>query len=189
MSNIIDKEVEKAAKILSNGGVIVYPTDTVWGIECDATNDAAIKKIYKLKQRDSSNPMLCLLNKTSMLNKYLRSVPKESFKVLNEASLPTTIIYNHSINISKELLGENDSIGFRIVDHEFCKKLIEKFGKPIVSTSANLSGQKTAHNLKEINTKILKQVDYVVNLPNTNSSNIASSIIKINLDGSILKIR
>jgi L-threonylcarbamoyladenylate synthase len=84
---------------------------------------------------------------------------------------------------------KNDSIGFRIVDHEFCKKLIEKFGKPIVSTSANLSGQKTAHNLKEINTKILKQVDYVVNLPNTNSSNIASSIIKINLDGSILKIR
>ena len=189
MGNIINKEVEKAAKILRNGGIIVYPTDTVWGIGCDATNEDAIKKIYKIKQRDSSNPMLCLINKASMLNKYLKSVPKESYKLLHEASSPTTIIYNNSINISKQLFGENDSIGFRVVDNEFCKKLIEKLKKPIVSTSANLSGQITAYNLKEINTKILKEVDYVVNLPSTNSYNSASSIIKINLDGTISKIR
>jgi len=189
MSNIIDKEVEKAAKILSSGGVIVYPTDTVWGIGCDATNDAAIKNIYKIKQRNSSNPMLCLLNHTSMLEKYLTSVPKQSREILEKALSPTTIIYNHSINISKLLTGENDSIGLRVVDNEFCKKIIKKLGKPIVSTSANLSGEPTAYNVKEINTKILKQVDYVVNLPSNNSYNKASSIIKINLDGTISKIR
>jgi L-threonylcarbamoyladenylate synthase len=110
-------------------------------------------------------------------------------KILERALSPTTIIYNHSVNISKQLVGENDSIGFRVVDNEFCKKLIEKTGKPIVSTSANLSGQATAYNLKEINTKILKEVDYVVNLPSTNSYNSSSSIIKINLDGTISKIR
>ena len=189
MSDIIIKEVEKACKVLENGGVIVYPTDTVWGIGCDATNEEAIKKVYKIKQRNSSNPMLCLINDHLMLKNYLKSVPKESTKILQEAVLPTTIIYNHSINISKLLLGENDSIGFRIVDNEFCKRLIEKLKKPIVSTSANLSGYKSAYNLKEINTKILKEVDYVVNLPSTKSCNSASSIIKINLDGTISKIR
>ena len=97
MSNIIDKEVEKAAKILSSGGVIVYPTDTVWGIGCDATNDAAIKNIYKIKQRNSSNPMLCLLNHSSMLEKYLTSVPKQSREILEKALSPTTIIYNLSL--------------------------------------------------------------------------------------------
>ena len=189
MSDIIIKEVEKACKILKSGGVIVYPTDTVWGIGCDATNEEAIKKVYKIKQKNSSNPMLCLVNDHLMLKNYLKSVPKESTKILQEAVLPTTIIYNHSINISKLLLGENDSIGFRIVDNEFCKRLIDKLKKPIVSTSANLSGYKSAYNLKEINTKILKEVDYVVNLPSTNSCNLASSIIKINLDGTISKIR
>ena len=189
MSDIINKEVEKAAKILINGGVIVYPTDTVWGIGCDATNEAAIEKVYKIKQRNSSNPMLCLLSEPSMLKKYLKSVPEQSVKILERALSPTTIIYNHSVNISKQLVGENDSIGFRVVDNEFCKKLIEKTGKPIVSTSANLSGQATAYNLKEINTKILKEVDYVVNLQSTNSYNSSSSIIKINLDGTISKIR
>ena len=189
MSNIIIKEAEKACKILKNGGVIVYPTDTVWGIGCDATNEEAIKKVFKIKQRNSSIPMLCLVNEHSMLKNYLKSVPTESAKILQEAVSPTTIIYNHSMNISKLLLGENDSIGFRIVNNEFCKKLIEKLGKPIVSTSANLSGDESAHNLKEINTKILKGVDYVVNLPNTKSCDSASSIIKINLDGTISKIR
>jgi L-threonylcarbamoyladenylate synthase len=189
MSNIIIKEVENACKILQNGGVIVYPTDTVWGIGCDATNEEAVKKLYKIKQRNSSNPMLCLINGPLMLKKYLISVPDQSTKLLDEALKPTTIIYNHSINIPKQLLGENDSIGFRVVNNEFCKKLIEKLKKPIVSTSANLSGQITAYNLKEINTKILKEVDYVVNLPSTNSYNSASSIIKINLDGTISKIR
>ena len=189
MSDIIIKEVEKACKILKSGGVIVYPTDTVWGIGCDATNEEAIKKVYKIKQKNSSNPMLCLVNDHLMLKNYLKSVPKESTKILQEAVLPTTIIYNHSINISKLLLGENDSIGFRIVDNEFCKRLIDKLKKPIVSTSANLSGYKSAYNLKEINTKILKEVDYVVNLPSTKSCNLASSIIKINLDGTISKIR
>ena len=189
MSDIIIKEVEKACKILKSGGVIVYPTDTVWGIGCDATNEEAIKKVYKIKQKNSSNPMLCLVNDHLMLKNYLKSVPKESTKILQDAVSPTTIIYNHSINISKLLLGENDSIGFRIVYNEFCKRLIDKLKKPIVSTSANLSGYKSAYNLKEINTKILKEVDYVVNLPNTKSCDSASSIIKINLDGTISKIR
>ena len=189
MSNIIIKEVENACKILQNGGVIVYPTDTVWGIGCDATNEEAIKKVYKIKEKNSTNPMLCLLSEHSMLKNYLKSVPEEAIKIIDKAISPTTIIYNHSINISKLLLGENDSIGFRIVGNEFCKKLIEKFGKPIVSTSANLSGDKSAHNLKEINIKILKGVDYVVNLQSNTASNLASSIIKINLDGTISKIR
>jgi len=189
MINIINKEVEKATKILKKGGVILYPTDTVWGIGCDATNEEAIKKVYQIKQRNTLNPMLCLVSEASMLKKYLKSVPKESENILRETSSPTTIIYNHSINISKQLTGENDSIGFRVTNNEFCKKLIEKLNKPIVSTSANLSGQPTAYNVKEINTKILKEVDYVVNLPSANSCNSTSSIIKINLDGTISKIR
>ena len=189
MINIINKEVEKATKILKKGGVILYPTDTVWGIGCDATNEKAIKKVYQIKHRNTSNPMLCLVSQASMLKKYLKSVPKESENILRKTSSPTTIIYNHSINISKQLTGENDSIGFRVTNNEFCKKLIEKLNKPIVSTSANLSGQPTAYNVKEINTKILKEVDYVVNLPSANSCNSTSSIIKINLDGTISKIR
>ena len=189
MINIINKEVEKATKILKKGGVILYPTDTVWGIGCDATNEEAIKKVYQIKKINTSNPMLCLLSGASMLKKYLKSVPKESENILRKTSSPTTIIYNHSINISKQLTGENDSIGFRVTNNEFCKKLIEKLNKPIVSTSANLSGQPTAYNVKEINTKILKEVDYVVNLPSANSCNSTSSIIKINLDGTISKIR
>ena len=189
MSDIIIKEVEKACKVLENGGVIVYPTDTVWGIGCDATNEEAIKKVYKIKQRNSSNPMLCLVNDHLMLKNYLKSVPKESTKILQEAVLPTTIIYNHSVNVSRLLLGENDSIGFRIVDNEFCKRLIDKLKKPIVSTSANLSGYKSAYNLKEINTKILKEVDYVVNLHQNKNMAKPSAIIKLGSDGMVKVLR
>ena len=189
MCNIIEKEVEKAFQIISKGGIIVYPTETVWGIGCDSMNNTAIKNIYKIKNRESNNPMLCIVNNMTMVREYIKDIPEDIEKIIINTSKPTTIIYNNSKNISDLLLGDNRSIGLRITSNKFCQKLISKLGRPLVSTSANISGKKATSFFKEIDTKILKEVDYVVNLQSDNDSNMASSIIKINIDGTITKIR
>ncbi len=188
MEKIIN-EVENALSILKSGGIILYPTDTVWGIGCDATNDDAIDKINRLKNRDTSKPMLSLINNAKMLDKFLDKKPEFLGNILKEIHNPTTIIYSNPKNISKLLISKENTVAFRIVKDIFCSRLIGRIKKPIVSTSANIHDKKYPVNFKEIDERILKGVDYIVNLPDKSISNFPSSIIRVNEKGEMTRLR
>lgn len=188
MEKIIN-EVEKAYKVLINGGVILYPTDTIWGLGCDATNNNAINKINSLKERENTTPMLSLINSSDMLNKFLHEKPENIDDLLQKFKNPTTVVYDNPKNISELLISNKNKVAFRIVNHNFCNMLIDKIKKPIVSTSANIHNEKHPINFKEIDERILKGVDYIVNLPNESVSKLPSSIVTINNKGEIKKLR
>jgi len=188
MEKIIN-EVENAFSVLKSGGIILYPTDTIWGIGCDATNDDAINKINSLKNKDNLTPMLSLINSSDMLNEFLHNKPNNIDEILKEFKNPTTIVYSDPKNISKLLISNKNTVAFRIVKDNFCSKLISRIKKPIVSTSANIHDRKYPVNFKEIDERILKGVDYIVNLPNKSVSNLPSSIIKVNKEGEMIKLR
>jgi len=188
MEKIIN-EVEKAYKVLINGGIILYPTDTIWGLGCDATNNNAINKINNLKERENTTPMLSLINSSDMLNGFLHEKPENIDDLLKKFKNPTTIVYDNPKNISELLISNKNTIAFRIVNHNFCNMLIDKIKKPIVSTSANIHDEKHPVNFKEIDERILKGVDYIVNLPNEPVSKLPSSIVTINNKGEIKKLR
>jgi L-threonylcarbamoyladenylate synthase len=183
------EEVYKVFEILKKGGIILYATDTVWGIGCDATNAEAVKKIYKLKQRTDSKAMICLVNNFGMLEKHVDNVPNVAYNIIELAVKPTTIIYDNPAGVAENLIANDNTLGIRIVNNNFCERLIRKLRKPLVSTSANISGESTPKSFKEINEQILKGVDYVVNLQNEKSSNTPSAIIKLSNNGSIKIIR
>lgn len=185
----MNKEVEKAIEILKNGGLILYPTDTVWGIGCDATNPDAVKKIYKLKQREDSKSLICFAVDERMLNNYVTEIPKVALDIIEVANKPTTIVYDMAKNLANNLIAQDDTVAFRIPDDEFCYWLLRKFNKPIVSTSANISGEPTPKSFKEISSDILKGVDYVVNLQRDKHCDKPSSIIKLSNDGTFKIIR
>ncbi len=185
----IDDEINNALTILKKGGTILYPTDTVWGIGCDATNHQAIEKIFQLKQRAESKSMICLVSDFKMLNQYIESVPEVAYDILKYAKKPTTIIYDQPLHVAENLIAEDNSLAIRVTKDEFCKKLIQKFRKPIVSTSANVSGEKTPQSFKEIDPVILEGVDYVVNLHRDKKSAKPSAIIKLQNNGSVKVIR
>ena len=174
---------------LKRGGLILYPTDTVWGIGCDATNADAIEKIYKLKQRSNDKSLICLVSDFKMLNQYVEEIPEVAYDLLKYADKPTTIIYQNPIRLATNLIAEDDTLAIRVVNDIFAKELVRKYKKPIVSTSANLSGQKTPSNFFEISEEILKGVDYVVNLHQSNKNKKPSTIIKLDLDGKVQVIR
>ncbi|PSG88661.1 L-threonylcarbamoyladenylate synthase [Aurantibacter aestuarii] len=180
--------ISKAKTILLNQKTLLYPTDTVYGIGCDATNETAVKKIYTLKQRDDSKALICLVNDVAMLKKYIKHVPNEALELLKNVIKPTTIIYNQPIGLASNLISQDNSIAIRIVTQGFAHELITAFGKPIVSTSANISGEATPKTFDEISEQILKGVDYVVNL-SVNQNNSPSQILKLELDGTITVIR
>jgi len=182
-------ELEKTLTILKKGGIILYPTDTVWGIGCDATNADAIDKIYALKKRIESKSMICLVSDFKMLQQYVEEVPEVAYDVLKHASKPTTIIYDKGIRVSENIIAQDDTLAIRVVRDPFCGKLIRKLKKPIVSTSANVSGQPSPKNFKEISNVILEGVDYVVNLPLQKKGVKPSSIIKIGNDSTVKIIR
>ncbi len=182
-------EIENALLILKKGGIILYPTDTVWGIGCDATNADAIDKIYALKQRVESKSMICLVTDFKMLNEYVQDVPEVAYDILKFADKPTTIIYDNPIRVAENLIAEDNSLAIRVVKDDFCKLLIKKLRKPLVSTSANVSGAKTPMSFSEIPKAILEGVDYVVNLQQKSKSGKPSSIIKLKNDGSVSVIR
>ena len=137
--NILN-EVNESLGVLKRGGLLLYPTDTVWGIGCDATNANAIDKIYALKKRKESKALICLVSDMKMLNQFVEEIPEVAYNILKYASQPTTIIYDKPIRIAENLVGEDNTLGIRIVQDEFCRTLIKKLGKPLVSTSANISG-------------------------------------------------
>lgn len=182
-------EINNALKILKQGGIILYPTDTIWGIGCDATNFDAIEKIYKLKQRNESKSLICLVSDLKMLNYYIQDIPETAYNILKYANKPTTIIYDEPVRVSKNLIAKNHTLAIRIVTDGFCNLLIKKLQKPIVSTSANISGRATPNSFAEINEQILKGVNYVVNLQHEKNEVKPSSIIKLGNDGSVKIIR
>ncbi|MGB1040668.1 MAG: L-threonylcarbamoyladenylate synthase [Flavobacteriales bacterium] len=182
--------MEKAIEILRNGGVILYPSDTIWGIGCDATNPDAVNKIFELKERSSSKSLITLIEQDTKLNRYVREVPDIAWDIVEFAEKPTTIIYPEGYNLAPNLIAEDKSIGIRIVKKGFCHDLIRKFGKPLVSTSANISGGPTPISFEDIDIRILEGVDYIVNLPpNEKLLPKASTIMKIELDGTFTLIR
>lgn len=186
----MQQEINNALEVLKKGGLILYPTDTVWGIGCDASNEEAVKKIYALKGRLESSSLIILVDKEAKLNNYLSDVPALAYDLMDYAEKPLSIIYSHAKNLAKNVINQDGSVGIRIVKDEFCKKLIEKFGKPIVSTSANSSGEATPANFSEIKKTVIDGVDYVVNHRQDEKIKQApSSIIKLELNGEIKIIR
>ena len=177
-------EIEKTIAVLKNGGLILYPTDTIWGIGCDATNTDSVEKIYTIKKRKESKALISLVANTTQLKQLCNKIPKEG---LNEN--PTTIIYNQVTGLANNLLAPNGSAGIRIAKDKFCKELIKVFGKPIVSTSANISGEHSPINFSEISEEIKNNVDYIVNLRQNEDMQTPSAILHLNSDGSIKKIR
>ncbi|WP_370478140.1 L-threonylcarbamoyladenylate synthase [Tamlana flava] len=182
-------EIQKALETLKNGGLILYPTDTVWGIGCDANNPEAIKKVYQLKQREDSKALICLVADNRMLKKYVKQVPLAAQNIIDITNKPTTIIYDEAQNLAENLIAEDGSIAMRIPNDDFCYWLSRKFNGAIVSTSANISGQPTPKSFKEIAPEVLKGVDYVVNLHREKICDKPSSIIKLGNNGVVKIIR
>ncbi|WP_298506866.1 L-threonylcarbamoyladenylate synthase [uncultured Maribacter sp.] len=183
------QEINKAIEILQNGGIILYPTDTVWGIGCDATNVEAVKKVYALKQREDSKALICLVAHDGMLERHIENVPDLAYDIIDLATKPTTIIYDQPKGIAKNLIAEDNTLAIRIASDKFCQYLINKFKKPIVSTSANVSGKPTPKSRNEISNVILKGVDYIVDLHPEQNFGSPSSIIKLSNDGKVKVIR
>ena len=181
-------EIETAITFLKKGKLILYPTDTVWGIGCDATSSKAIENLYNLKKRDEGKAMICLISDYQMLKSYIPKISISQLSYLN-SKIPTTVIFENSKGVSEKALGENKSIAMRIPKHNFCNKLITKFGKPIISTSANISNKQSPLNFRQIENEILDGVDYVVNLEKETITKKTSRIIKIDSFGEICIIR
>lgn len=187
--NTINLEVENALEILQSGGIILYPTDTVWGIGCDASRPDAVMRIFELKERADSKSFICLVSDVRMLEKHVESVPDAAYDIIHYSDKPTTIIYDAPRGVAPNLISSDDSLGIRVTTNEFCKKLIQKLRRPLVSTSANISGQATPKTYAEINPLILNGVDYVVNLHRDKKSESPSTIIKLKNDGTVNIIR
>ena len=168
----------------------MYPTDTIWGLGCDATNKNAVEKIYKLKQRDDSKAMIIFLESELMLQQYISEVPEIAYQLIDVADRPLTIIYPGAKNLAVNLIAVDGSIGVRIPDDDFCKQLLSRFKKPLVSTSANISGKKSPAFFTEIDEIIINSVDYVVSYrQNDNQPGQPSAIIKLGKGGEIEIIR
>jgi L-threonylcarbamoyladenylate synthase len=184
----MQEEIKKSVEVLKKGGVILYPTDTVWGLGCDATNPEAVARIYSIKKREDSKSMLVLIDDEGKLDRYVKEVPEIAWELLDAATAPITLIYPGAKNLAKNLVAEDRSIGIRISADEFCRELIRKFGKPIVSSSANVSGEKTPAVFDEISSEIIDAVDHVVDWRQDDLSRRApSSIIKLG-EGGLFRI-
>tara|TARA_B100000614_G_scaffold260067_1_gene286067 strand:+ start:925 stop:1491 length:567 start_codon:yes stop_codon:yes gene_type:complete len=181
-------EIDKSVNFLKNGKLILYPTDTVWGIGCDATSSIAIENLYRLKKRDENKALICLVNSYKMIKSYIPKISTDQLSYL-QSKYPTTVIFENSVGISKKALGEKKSIAMRIPKHDFCHQLITKFGKPIISTSANISDKSSPSSFCQIENEILDGVDYVVNLEREKLSKATSKIIKIDSSGKVIVIR
>ena len=182
-------EIEKCCEILKKGGLILYPTDTIWGIGCDGRNEDAVKKVYDLKQRVDSKSMIVLLDRDARLHQFVTDVPEVAWDVLDAAERPMTIIYPAAKGLPDNLVAKDGSIAIRIPKPSFCNALVHKFRHPIVSTSANISGEPSPKRFGDIDRRIFDGVDYIVNLDHDKQGGKSSSILKIALNGEIEIIR
>ena len=185
----MNEEIHNAYEVIKNGGIILYPTDTVWGIGCDATNPEAVAKIYQLKQREESQSMIVLMNGEKMMYNVFKDVPEVAWQIMDLSEKPTTLILDKPRNVAPNLIAADNTLGIRIVKEPFCFKLLERMKRPLVSTSANISGQPTPKNFKEISPEIIKGVDYVVNLHRDKICDKPSTIIKLSNDCQVKIIR
>lgn len=186
----MQEDIKKACETMQRGGVILYPTDTVWGIGCDATNEAAVKRVFEIKHRDDTKSMLVLLDNPIKLQTYLQEVPEIAWDMIELSDKPLTIIYEGAKNLAANLISEDGSIGIRVTNEPFSSQLCKQFRKPIVSTSANISGEPAPAIFKEISDDIKNSVDYIVEYKQKeNTHTQPSSIIKLRRNGTIHIIR
>lgn len=186
----MNEDVKAALEVLQKGGVILYPTDTIWGIGCDACNADAVKRVYAIKNREDSKSMLVLMENAALLDRYVDEVPEVAFDLIELADKPLTIIYDGAKNLAPNLIAEDGSIGIRITSEAFTKELIRQFKRPIVSTSANISGNPSPANFSEIDPAVIASVDYVVKYrQNETAKAKPSGIIKLGKGGEVKVIR
>ena len=186
----LDREITQALTVLRRGGIILYPTDTVWGIGCDATNAAAVERIYALKRRDDRKSMLVLTDKLDNVSRYADKIPAVAWQLLEVADRPLTLILPEARGVAGNLVPEEGTIGIRVPNHEFCKRLIYKLNRPLVSTSANIAGGTSPATFSEISREIREGVDYVVSAEvEGHPTRRASSIIQLGAGGEIKIIR
>ncbi|GHT19195.1 threonylcarbamoyl-AMP synthase [Bacteroidia bacterium] len=177
--NIFDDDIKNSIAVLQAGGVILYPTDTVWGIGCDATNETAVSKIFEIKKRNDAKALILLADSVGRIANYVQEIPDIAYDLLEVADKPLTIIYPNARNLSKSVTADDNSVAFRVPGDDFCRKLCEILRKPLVSTSANVSGEPSPANFLEISEIIRQSVDYVVKYrQNDTEKHIPSSIIK-----------
>jgi len=186
----IEDDIRQAVEVMRRGGVILYPTDTVWGIGCDATNAEAVKRIYDIKKRDDSKAMICLVDSDARLSRYVRNVPSVAWDIIELATKPTTVILDGAVNLAPNLIAADGSIAVRVTQEEFSKQLCYRMQKPIVSTSANISGEPAAQNYRDISEEILNAVDYVCwTRRQEHKPHKPSSIIRLKSNGEVTIIR
>ena len=189
-----DEDIKNAIETMRKGGVILYPTDTVWGIGCDATNAEAVKRVYEIKQRDDSKALICLVDSDARMQRYFRNVPDVAWQLVDSLkegdTKPTTLILDGAINLAENLIAEDGSVGMRITNEPFSKELCYRFQKAIVSTSANISGEPAAQNYCDIDPRIIEAVDYVCwSRRQEHKPHTPSSIIKLTENGEVTVIR
>lgn len=190
-----EEDIKNAVETMRKGGVILYPTDTIWGIGCDATNAEAVKRVYEIKQRDDSKALICLVDSDSRLQRYIRNVPDVAWQLIdslkdNEGAKPTTLILDGAVNLAENLIAEDGSVALRITNEPFSKELCYRFQKAIVSTSANISGEPAAQNYGDIDPRIMEAVDYVCwSRRQEHKPHTPSSIIKLRENGEVTIIR
>ncbi len=179
-------DIKKALEVLKNGGVVLYPTDTIWGIGCDATNPEAVKRIYQIKKREDSKSMLVLMENPALLDRYVEEVPEVAWDLIEITTTPLTVIYSGAKNLAKNLIAEDGSIGIRFTKEAFTSQLLQRLRRPLVSTSANISGEKSPAFFDEISDEIKDAVDYIVEFRQDDTTAAQpSSIIKLGPGGQI----
>ncbi|MDX9881487.1 MAG: L-threonylcarbamoyladenylate synthase [Prolixibacteraceae bacterium] len=182
--------MRKALDALQKGGIILYPTDTIWGIGCDATNEAAVQRIFRIKKREDSKSMLVLMENANLLERYVEEIPEVAYDLIELSEKPVTIIYDGAKNLAKNLIASDGSIGIRITSENFTRQLIRQFKKPVVSTSANVSGGPSPVCFSEISEEIKSAVDYIVRYrQDDHTPAVPSSIIKLGSGGEVKIIR
>lgn len=187
---IIEREAQKAAEVIRKGGIIVYPTDTIWGIGCDATDEKAVEKVFALKKRAESKSLIVLVGSEQGLLRTVKTVPEPAWDILKYSERPVTIIYDHPIGVSKNALAEDGSLGIRVTSDPFCRRLQELIKRPLISTSANVSGQPSPACFAEIGPEILSSADYVVDYRRDDTRKaLASTVLKLTDDCRITVIR
>ncbi len=189
MEKLLQREIENSLKTLNDGKVILYPTDTIWGLGCDATNPSAVEKIYKIKNRQQEKSMIILLDSIEKVSDYA-DCPPYIEDLINSTNGPLTVIYQNARNLAKNLIAKDNTIAIRVVKGEYCSELIKRFGKPIVSTSANFSGYPPPVTFDQISPELIEKVDYVVNVFRNRVKSVRpSKIIKLESDGLFKIIR
>lgn len=184
------EDISKAVEVMNKGGVVLYPTDTIWGIGCDATNEEAVKRVFEIKHRNDAKALITLIDSEAKLEAYVSEVPEVAWQLIEVAERPLTIIYDGARNLAPNLMAEDGSVGIRITREEFSRNLCMRMRRPIVSTSANISGEPSPKNFSDISPEILAAVDYVCTSRREESQNPpASNIIKLGVSGEVKVIR